>query len=85
MPILSRELQYLVREPISSGDSTHLFHGFVKSYETMDISWFCRKGLLFIDGSHVLHSIQLGDTIELSSRAPMLKVYLSPDLLSRNE
>ncbi|XP_057766370.1 probable NADH kinase isoform X2 [Salvia miltiorrhiza] len=85
MPILSRELQYLVREPISAGDSSHLTHGFVKSYETMDISWFCREGLLFIDGSHVVHSIQLGDTIELSSRAPQLKVYLSPHLLSRVE
>lgn len=85
MPILSRELQYLVREPISSRDTSHLFHGFVKSSEKMDISWFCREGLLFIDGSHVFHSIQLGDTIELSSGAPPLKVYLSPDLLSRNE
>ncbi|KAH6837280.1 kinase 3 [Perilla frutescens var. hirtella] len=85
MPILSKELQYLVREPISPGSSSHLMHGFVNSYEAMDISWFCREGRLFIDGSHVFHSIQLGDTIELSSRAPLLKVYLSPDLLSRSE
>ncbi|KAG8386484.1 hypothetical protein BUALT_Bualt03G0153400 [Buddleja alternifolia] len=84
MPILSKELQYLVREPISPGVTSHLMHGFVKSNETMDISWFCREGLLYIDGCHVVHSIQLGDTIELSSGAPPLKVYLSPHFLSHD-
>ncbi|XP_011082799.1 NADH kinase-like isoform X1 [Sesamum indicum] len=85
MPILSKELQYMVREPISPGATSHLMHGTVKSYETMDIGWFCREGLLYIDGSHVVHSVQLGDTIELSSGAPPLKVYLSPHLLSHYE
>lgn len=85
MPILSKELQYMVREPISAGATSDLMCGLVKSSETMEISWFCREGILYIDGSHVVHSIKLGDTIELSSRAPLLKVYLSPDLLSRNE
>ncbi|KAL7129400.1 hypothetical protein ABFS83_13G063500 [Erythranthe nasuta] len=78
MPILSKELQYMVREPIFPGASSQLMHGFLKSYETMDIAWFCKEGLVYIDGSHVVHSIQLGDTIELSSRAPPLNVYLSP-------
>ncbi|KAL6554356.1 hypothetical protein OROMI_020029 [Orobanche minor] len=81
MPILSNDLQYMVREPISSGTTTHLMHGFVKSTETMVIVWFCGKGLLYIDGSHVVHSVQLGDTIEVSCVAPPLKVYLSPHLL----
>ncbi|KAL0353867.1 UNVERIFIED_CONTAM: putative NADH kinase [Sesamum angustifolium] len=85
MPILSNELQYMVREPISTGATSHLMHGFVRSYETMDIGWFCREGLLYIDGSHVVHPVQLGDTIELSSGAPPLKVYLSPHLLSHYE
>ncbi|KAL0443641.1 UNVERIFIED_CONTAM: putative NADH kinase [Sesamum latifolium] len=85
MPILSKELQFMVREPISPGATSHLMHGFVKSYERMDIGWFCREGFLYIDGSHVVHSVQLGDTIELSSGAPPLKVYLSPHLLSHYE
>lgn len=84
MPILCKELQYMVREPIFPGATSHLMHGFVKSSETMDISWFCREGLVYIDGSHVVHSVQLGDTIELSCRAPPLKVYLSSNLLSEN-
>ncbi|KAK6132533.1 hypothetical protein DH2020_033742 [Rehmannia glutinosa] len=78
MPILSKELQYMVREPILPDPNAHLMHGFVKSDETMDITWFCREGLLYIDGSHVVHSVQHGDTIKLSSRAPTLKVYLPP-------
>ncbi|KAI3466021.1 hypothetical protein Pfo_022684 [Paulownia fortunei] len=84
MPISSKELQYMVREPISSGPTSHLMHGFVKSDETIAITWFCGEGFLYIDGSHVVHSIQHGDTIGLSSRAPMLKVYLPPHLLSHN-
>ncbi|KAG8364832.1 hypothetical protein BUALT_Bualt18G0039600 [Buddleja alternifolia] len=84
MPILSKELQYMVREPIYPGPTSHLMHGFVRFDETMDITWFCRDGLLYIDGSHVVHSIQHGDTIELSSRAPMLKVYLPSHLLYQN-
>ncbi|KAL8507700.1 hypothetical protein ACS0TY_018297 [Phlomoides rotata] len=85
MPILSKELQYMVREPISADATSELMSGLVKSSETMEVSWFCREGVLYIDGSHVVHSIQLGDTIQLSPRAPLLKVYLSPDLLSRNQ
>ncbi|KAL2466762.1 NADH kinase [Abeliophyllum distichum] len=83
MPILSKELQYMVREPISPGASVHSMHGLVKFEETMDITWFCREGNIYIDGSHVVHSIQQGDTIGLSSRAPMLKVYLPSHLLSQ--
>lgn len=81
MPILSKELQYLVREPIFPGAYSHLMHGWVKPFETMDITWFCREGVLYIDGSHLGHSVQLGDTIELSSRTPPLKVYLPPHML----
>lgn len=73
----------MVREPISGGAASDLMYGLVKGSETMEVCWFCREGVLYIDGSHVVHSIQLGDTIELSSKAPLLKVYLSPDLLSR--
>lgn len=83
MPILSKELQYMVRDPISPGGSVHSMHGLVKSEETMDITWFCREGKIYIDGSHVVHSIQRGEAIELSSGAPTLKVYLPSHLLSK--
>ncbi|KAH6836252.1 kinase 3 [Perilla frutescens var. hirtella] len=84
MPILSKELQFMVREPISLSPASPSMHGFFKSDETMDIAWFCQEGSLYIDGSHVVRSILHGDTIQLSARAPTLKVYLPPHLLSRN-
>ncbi|KAM7250418.1 hypothetical protein ACFE04_022301 [Oxalis oulophora] len=74
MSILSRELQYKVREPILPVDIT--MHGLVKPDEYMDIRWYSEMGEIYIDGSHVRHQIQHGDTIEISSKAPALKVFL---------
>ncbi|XP_057461755.1 probable NADH kinase [Actinidia eriantha] len=83
MPILSKDLQYMVREPILPGAAnSSLMHGVVKSDESMDNVWYCKEGLIYIDGSHVVYSIQHGDTIKLSSCAPVLKVFLPKHLLS---
>ncbi|KAK6934132.1 NAD kinase [Dillenia turbinata] len=83
MPSTSQDLQYMVREPISPGEAvTNLMHGTIKSNQTMDVTWFCQKGLIYIDGSHVIHQLQLGDSITLSSMAPVLKVFLPQHLLS---
>ncbi|KAL6205916.1 hypothetical protein ACLB2K_023168 [Fragaria x ananassa] len=76
MPILSQDLQYMVREPISSGEVSSLMHGFIKPHQSMEATWFCREGILYIDGSHVRCSVKNGDRIEISSKAPVLKVFL---------
>ncbi|KAF9672595.1 hypothetical protein SADUNF_Sadunf11G0058500 [Salix dunnii] len=76
MPVLSEDLQYMVREPISPGAAIRVMHGIIKSDQSMKASWFSKKGVIYIDGSHVFHSIQHGDSIELSSKAPSLKVFL---------
>ncbi|KAJ0044873.1 hypothetical protein Pint_04837 [Pistacia integerrima] len=82
MPTLSQDLQYMVREPISPlAAYSNLMHGLVKSDESMEATWFSKEGFIYIDGSHIFHSIQNGDTIELSSKAPGLKVFLPPLLL----
>ncbi|RWR89172.1 putative NADH kinase [Cinnamomum micranthum f. kanehirae] len=82
MPISSQDLQYMVREPILPGASnSHLMHGVIKSDQTMHVTWYKKQGKVYIDGSHVFHSVNHGDTIEVSSRAPILKVYLPPHLL----
>ena len=87
MPIISSELQYMVRELISAGKNSSLMHGFVKSDQTMDLTWFCKEGVIYIDGSHVSYNIKTGDTLEVSSRAPGLKVFLPHHLLplTKNE
>ncbi|KAJ8767860.1 hypothetical protein K2173_020800 [Erythroxylum novogranatense] len=83
MPILSEDLQYMVREPISSGSViSGLMHGLVESDQYMEVSWFSEKGKIYIDGSHVVHSVGYGDTIRMSSKAPVLKVFLPRHILS---
>ncbi|KAK9074138.1 hypothetical protein SSX86_006735 [Deinandra increscens subsp. villosa] len=82
MPILSKDLQYMVREPISQ-EATHLslMHGTIKPKQSMDIDWYTKDGLIFIDGSRPVHPVHHGDTIQVSSRAPGLKIFLPNHLL----
>ncbi|KAI4387994.1 hypothetical protein MLD38_000373 [Melastoma candidum] len=83
MPILSRDLQYMVREPISPGKASSLMHGFVSPNESMEVGWSCDKGVIYVDGCHVRFPIKLGDRVQIaSSSAPVLKVYLPSRLLS---
>uniref|UniRef100_A0A1D1ZBU8 NADH kinase n=1 Tax=Anthurium amnicola TaxID=1678845 RepID=A0A1D1ZBU8_9ARAE len=75
MPISSQDLQYMVREPILPAD-TDSMHGLIKLNQSMHAVWYSKKGAIFVDGSHVVFPIQHGDTIEILSKAPILKVYL---------
>ncbi|KAK1418118.1 hypothetical protein QVD17_27257 [Tagetes erecta] len=82
MPILSKDLQYMVREPISRDASQlNLMHGTIKPNQSMDIDWYTKDGLIFIDGSHPVHPVQHGDIIQVSSHAPALKIFLPNHLL----
>ncbi|KAK1316873.1 putative NADH kinase [Acorus calamus] len=82
MPIASRDLQYMVREPILSKSGNHQpMHGLLKPEQSMQLMWYSKEGIVYIDGSHVFHPIQHGDAIEISSKAPTLKVYLPSHLL----
>ncbi|CAL5201074.1 unnamed protein product [Lathyrus oleraceus] len=84
MPILSGDLQYMVREPISPVAVSNSMHGLIKQDETMNTRWACRKGVIYIDGSHINYAIKDGDLIQISPKAPCLKVFL-PDHLIRLE
>ncbi|KAK2422720.1 NADH kinase [Trifolium repens] len=81
MSISSRGLQYMVREPISPATVSDFMHGLIKQDEEMNATWTCRKGVIYIDGSHINYTIQDGDIIEISSKAPSLKVFLPHRLL----
>lgn len=80
MPILCKDLQYMVREPITPGQAANLMHGLIKYDQVMDVTWFSEEGMIYLDGSHICRSIKYGDNIEVSSRAPTLKVYLPSHL-----
>ncbi|XP_010540140.1 PREDICTED: NADH kinase [Tarenaya hassleriana] len=85
MPVSSRDLQYMVREPISPGSSSaSLMHGFIEPDQSMDVDWYSDHGSVYIDGCHIRYTMQLGDTVEISSDAPFLNVFLPPHALSGN-
>lgn len=85
MPALSKDLQYMVREPISPTEANFgLMHGSIKPEQSMDIDWYTKEGLIYIDGSHIVHPVQHGDAIQVSSRAPILKIFLPHHLLPRD-
>ncbi|WOK95716.1 putative NADH kinase isoform X3 [Canna indica] len=82
MPILSQDLQYMVREPISPrAAEAPLMHGFVKPDQSMLLEWYTQEGAIYVDGGNVAHSLQYGDRVEISAKAPVLKAYLPQDLL----
>ncbi|KAK8970163.1 putative NADH kinase [Platanthera guangdongensis] len=77
MPISSKELQFMVREPISPrAADVPLMHGLDDDDLPIYISWHSREGTVYIDGSHVFFPIRHGDVVELSTQSPSLKVYL---------
>ncbi|PRQ30889.1 putative phosphotransferase with an alcohol group as acceptor [Rosa chinensis] len=71
MPILSQDLQYMVREPIALGAASSFMHGFINPQQSMEATWFCKEGIIYIDGTHVRCSVKNGDRIEISSKAPV--------------
>lgn len=84
MPILSRNLQYMVREPILLDDHTQFMHGWIQTDEIMNVVWGCRQGFIYLDGSHVFLPLKCGSTVQISSKAPPLKVYLDSSRLENN-
>lgn len=77
MPMLSRDLQFMVREPISPVPTLSQMHSAFKPDQSLDVNWYSDHGTIYIDGCQVNYNVQLGDTIEISSDAPVLNVFLS--------
>ncbi|GAB2284312.1 hypothetical protein Dimus_018774 [Dionaea muscipula] len=85
MPILSNDLQYMVREPMMpSALKSNVMHGFVRSGQKMEIVWSSDDGVVYIDGFHISYPIQFGDVICISSEAPVLRLFLPHHLLLRS-
>jgi NAD+ kinase len=67
MPIGSQQLQFLVREPYRHARvPPRMLHGFVRAGERLVLRSQFRAGRLFIDGPRVVHTIDIGATLELS-------------------
>ena len=75
MPLRSRRLQYLVREPyVADGTRYRLGKGTVAPDAHVELISKTRQGRLFIDGSHRHVACGLGDVMQVSTSAPPLPV-----------
>lgn len=76
MPILSTKLQYMVREPNSPHPKHSSFlQGFLENDHVLQVNWRCRKGFVYIDGSHLCYPINFGCKIDVSNHAPPLRIF----------
>lgn len=75
LPLRSRRLQYLVREPYSGdGCRYHLLQGTVAAGTPLEVISKTRRGRLFMDGPHLRFSLGLGDVLTVTSAATPLRV-----------
>jgi len=66
LPLGSRRLQYVVREPYRGpGGGYALTHGFLKPGEPLEMRSKMRKGMLFVDGAHRTHGVDIGAVVRL--------------------
>lgn len=69
MPLSSRRLQYLVREPYTWPVRRYrLLHGFP---DRLQIVTFVVESSVWIDGSRIRYDLKIGDTVELRSGSPV--------------
>jgi NAD+ kinase len=75
LPLRSRRLQYLVREPyVADGSPYRLGRGLVAPDAQVELTSKTRQGRLYIDGSHRYVPCGLGDMVQVSTAAPSLRV-----------
>ena len=75
LPLTSRQIQYVVREPYTpTGGHLSLARGVVGEGGTVTLRSKMRQGKLFLDGPHVVHDVGLGDVVTLRLSAEPLTV-----------
>jgi len=76
----SPDLQYLIREHMienspNKKEIKDLDKGILHKGDHLGLRWNSQKGRIFIDGSHLMHNIELGDEIMIDSNVPPLALY----------
>jgi NAD+ kinase len=75
LPLTSRRIQYVVREPYTPrGKPLALSRGTIDDGGSIVIRSKIRQGRLFLDGPHVVHEVGLGDVITLRRSPETLTV-----------
>jgi NAD+ kinase len=80
MDIESEDLQYLVREHMMENSNedvaADINNQLFKPDGKMHLRWNAQRGRIFIDGSHLIHDLELGDEIMIDNQAPPLQMFL---------
>ncbi|MCZ6875635.1 MAG: NAD(+)/NADH kinase [bacterium] len=75
LPLRSRKLQYLVREPYAGDRQGYqLLKGEIASGQLLRVTSRMRRGRIFMDGSHLRFLFGLGDVLSVSSAADPVRV-----------
>ena len=80
LPLTSKRLQYVVREPyVPRGEKLRLLHGIVEDGGAIHLLTKMQKARLFIDGIHIVVDCKLGDAIRMTrSPEPLTVLGLRP-------
>ena len=75
LPLRSRKLQYLVREPYHGDRCRYrLRKGIIGPETPLAVTSKTRRGRLFLDGPHLRFSLGLGDVLTVTTAATPLRV-----------
>jgi NAD+ kinase len=79
LPLASRKLQYVVREPYQMiGQTLAMSIGLVDESQTLQIRSKMRQARIFLDGDHIVHEVGIGDVVTLRrSDEPLVVLGLS--------
>jgi len=79
LPLASRKLQYVVREPYQViGQALAMTIGLVDETQTLQIRSKMRQARIFLDGDHIVHEVGIGDVVTLRrSEEPLVVLGLS--------
>jgi NAD+ kinase len=66
LPLASRKLQFVVREPYrADGHALDVTLGLVDEDQVLEIKSKMRSARVFLDGDHIVHDVTIGDVITL--------------------
>lgn len=77
------DLQYLIREHMiearAGKEVSDMNNKLIHEGEQVHIRWNSQKGRIFIDGSHLVHNLDLGDEILINNKAPPIQIFTKAD------
>mmetsp|Transcript_40504 Transcript_40504/g.41335 ORF Transcript_40504/g.41335 Transcript_40504/m.41335 type:complete len:335 (+) Transcript_40504:265-1269(+) len=78
MELRSKELQYLVREPLMDVNDPKIMDltkGIIDDKHKLVMRWNSQEGQVYVDGSHMKHNLELGDELTFDNNAPEINMF----------